>query len=152
MLAGAVVYSEGEKEGSDSRNTLKEEPTGFTINWMCSVGGRLAPCSRANSLAFHASPDSVPPNALCLSLHPCLPSPPISPRAAQLGNGRTRAKIWFFFFLTLPPNSLPPNIQSVLPLHQSELCRETEAIGYIYSERERFILRNSSHSCGGWQV
>lgn len=66
MLAGGVVYSAGEKEGSDSRNTLREEPTGFTINWMCSEGG-LAPCRRANSLASHASPASV----LSLTAHIC---------------------------------------------------------------------------------
>ena len=42
------TYSRGEEEWSDSGNTLKMDPAGFTVNWMWSVRGRLALCRTAN--------------------------------------------------------------------------------------------------------
>ena len=69
MMAGAVVYSRREEEESDSRNVLEEEPTGFTINWMCSVRERLAFCRIANLLAQHIPPASIlTPDCLYLLL------------------------------------------------------------------------------------
>lgn len=61
LVAGGGVHR------GDSRNSLKEKPTGFTANWIRSISGRLAVCRTANSLAQHASLASVSP----LTTHIC---------------------------------------------------------------------------------